>query len=97
MNDLIGLYWPGFFPTDITTPGRTWVPEFHRNLTLRMQGKLPPYEYPETVREIEARVPSIVHPLPTSQGKKITGAKKKSPAMKGRGKGKDRAEGSVPD
>ncbi len=32
-----GLYWPGFFETDIWTPGKDWVAAHRRNETLRKQ------------------------------------------------------------
>ena len=30
-----GLFWPGFLDVDIWTPGKQWVAEYHRNVTLR--------------------------------------------------------------
>jgi hypothetical protein len=32
-----GLYWPGFYYTDITSPGKTWIAELRRNETIRIK------------------------------------------------------------
>lgn len=34
-----GLYWPGFFPTDITSPGKIWIAEHRRNASLKAQAR----------------------------------------------------------
>jgi hypothetical protein len=30
-----GLYWPGYFKVDTTTPGKEWVAEYKRNQKLK--------------------------------------------------------------
>lgn len=50
-----GLYWPGYFYTDVTTPGKEWVAQYRLNATLKAKSgkasKAPPKIYHENTLE----------------------------------------------